>query len=294
MDAHPSFGAWLKRRRKALDLTQSDLANLVGCAAVTIRKVEADEIRPSRQMAELLARHLEIDTDEHAMFVQFARLGLDKPPALPVPTLPQQAATVKACQTRPFSAAMNSATLPQPATPFVGRTVELADIKVILDDPACRLVTLTGPGGIGKTRLALAVAAARTTRYPHGVWFVSLASVTSADSVLSAILDALKLSSLGFGEPRLVLENYLRDRKALLVLDNFEHVLEAADLVVDMLTAAQGLQVLVTSRERLRLRAERVYEVGGLPFPVDITDADTSMCDAMRMFAAYMHHSHPQ
>src|SRR5262245_62120801 len=83
-----SFGAWLKRRRKALDLTQADLARLVGCAVVSIRKIEADEQRPSRQTAERLAQHLQIAPHEQATFVQFARLGLDEaPPALPIPTL---------------------------------------------------------------------------------------------------------------------------------------------------------------------------------------------------------------
>src|SRR5215207_62479 len=90
MRDHPSFGAWLKRRRKALDLTQADLARLVGCAVVSIRKIEADEQRPSRQTAERLAQHLQLAADEHATFVQFARLGLDEaPPALPIPATAQ-------------------------------------------------------------------------------------------------------------------------------------------------------------------------------------------------------------
>src|SRR6185295_10366947 len=87
---HPSFGAWLKRRRKALDLTQEALARLVGCAVVSIRKIEADEQRPSRQIALRLAQHLQIAPHEQATFVQFARLGLDDvPPALPIPAAAQ-------------------------------------------------------------------------------------------------------------------------------------------------------------------------------------------------------------
>src|SRR6476646_755837 len=90
MRDHPSFGAWLKRRRKALDLTQEALARLVGCAVVSIRKIEADEQRPSRQIALRLAQHLQIAPDEQATFVQFARLGLDDiPPALPIPAAAQ-------------------------------------------------------------------------------------------------------------------------------------------------------------------------------------------------------------
>ncbi len=456
-----SFGAWLKLRRKALDLTQEALARLVGCSAVSIRKIEADEQRPSRQTAERLAQHLQIPLEEQATFVQFARLGLDEaPPALPIPataqlpsrppqnlldfgvaahpaadahaarpsgtvtflftdiegstrlwehtpeamrpalarhdqimresiaaaggyayktigdafqaafaTAPQALAAALATQRALYTEAwdtprplrvrmalhtgvteerdadyagpllnrvarlmaaghgdqilLSAAThelvwdqvppgvalrdlgvhrlkdlirpepifqvvaaglpaefpplhtiaaptppLPHPATPFIGRAAELAEITALLDDPACRLLTLSGPGGIGKTRLALALAAERADRYPHGVWFVNLAPLSSADGVVSTIADTFKLSALRVVDLKEALRDYLREKALLLVLDNFEHVLEAADLVADLL-AAPGVQVLATSRERLRLRAERVYAVGGLPFPLD-------------------------
>src|SRR3954471_23052760 len=127
----PSFGVWLKRRRKALDLTQEALARLVGCAVVSIRKIEADEQRPSRQIAARLAQHLQIAPDEHATFMQFARRGLDEaPPALPLPataqlprrpppTLPPAALVIDRTQATP---------LPHPATPFIGRVAEQAEI----------------------------------------------------------------------------------------------------------------------------------------------------------------------
>src|SRR6185436_12638942 len=105
--------------------------------------------------------------------------------------------------------------------------------------------------------------------------------------------DTFKLSGLGVGDPKEALGNYLREKALLLVLDNFEHVLEAAELVDDIL-AAPGVQVLATSRERLRLRAERVYAVGGLPFPLDAARADADTFDAVRMFVACVRHSHPQ
>jgi len=184
--------------------------------------------------------------------------------------------------------------LPHPATPFIGRAAELAEIGVLLDDPACRLVTLSGPGGIGKTRLALASAAERADRYPHGVWFVNLAPLSAAEGVIFAIADTLKVSGLGMGDPKQVLQNYLREKALLLVLDNFEHVLDAADLVADLLAAAPGLQVLATSRERLRLRVERVYEVRGLPVPLDAAQGDADSFDALRLFVACVRHSHPQ
>jgi predicted ATPase len=161
--------------------------------------------------------------------------------------------------------------LPHPATPFIGRAAELAEISALLDDPACRLLTLSGPGGIGKTRLALAIAAERLGRYPPGVWFVNLAPLSAAEGVVSAIADTFKLSGLGVVDPKEAVLNYLREKALLLLLDNFEHVLDAADLVADILSAAPGVQVLITSRERLHLRAERVYAVGGLPVPLDAT-----------------------
>jgi predicted ATPase/transcriptional regulator with XRE-family HTH domain len=300
----PSFGAWLKRRRKALDLTQADLARLVGCAVVSIRKLEADEQRPSRQTAERLAHHLQLAPEEWATFVQFARVGLDDPPpALPIPAsaqLPDAAPTQQAVRDAavlsptPADVSDGQSPLPQLATPFIGRSTELAELGALLDNPACRLLTLTGPGGIGKTRLALAVAAARTRRYPHGIWFVDLAPLRSADNVVSAIADAFKLIGLGVDDPKEALRNYLRAKTLLLVLDNFEHVLAAADLVADLLASAPGVQVLVTARERLRLRAERVYEVGGLPVPHDATQTDADSFDAVRMFVACVRHSHPQ
>ncbi|MFL5800516.1 MAG: ATP-binding protein, partial [Roseiflexaceae bacterium] len=184
--------------------------------------------------------------------------------------------------------------LPHPATPFIGRAAELVELAALLDDPACRLLTLTGPGGIGKTRLALALAAERATRYPHGVWFVNLAPLSSADGVVSAIADTFKLSGPGVVDPKEALRNYLREKALLLVLDNFEQVLEAVELVAEVIAVAPAVQVLITSRERLRLRAERVYAVGPLGFPLDADLANVDAFDALRLFVACVRHSHPQ
>jgi predicted ATPase len=129
--------------------------------------------------------------------------------------------------------------------------------------------------------------------YPHGVWFVNLAPLSSADGVVSATADTFKLSGLGVFDPEEALRNYLREKALLLVLDNFEHVLDAADLVADLL-AAPGVQVLATSRERLRVRAERVYDVRGLSVPLDGERTDADAFDALRMFVACVRHTHPQ
>jgi predicted ATPase len=157
--------------------------------------------------------------------------------------------------------------VPLQPTPLIGRGAELAEIARMLGDPACRLLTLLGPGGIGKTRLALAAAAGQTGVFSDGVAFVALAPVSSPNQIVSAIGDALNLSFAGQPDPRAHLIGYLRQRHMLLVLDNFEHLLEGADLVSGMLQAALHLTILVTSRARLNLQAEWLFNVEGLSYP---------------------------
>jgi predicted ATPase/class 3 adenylate cyclase len=143
--------------------------------------------------------------------------------------------------------------LPSAPTPFLGRARQLTEIAAILSQPETRLLTLVGPGGTGKTRLALQAAAEATGSYPHGVWWVPLASVREPERVLAAAADALGASDS--------LEAEIGERSLLLVLDNFEHVVDAAAGLPDLLAACPRLDLLVTSREPLHLSAERRYAV---------------------------------
>jgi predicted ATPase/DNA-binding CsgD family transcriptional regulator len=183
--------------------------------------------------------------------------------------------------------------LPVSSTTFVGRTDELAEIARLLDDPVCRLLTLVGPGGIGKTRLATE-AACTVLDLPRngedGVCFVQLAPLSSPDFLITAICESLRLTLLGQQYMKAQLFSVLSQKKSLLmVLDNFEHLIEGADLLAEMLEAAAGVKLLVTSRERLNLREEWVMEVGGLAYPSSESEADIEDYSAVQLFMQHAH-----
>ena len=287
MDLPTSFGYWVRRRRKALDLTQVDLAQRVGCAKVTIQKIEADERRPSAQIAELLAEHLHIPPAERSTFLQRARgeLAVDQlPESAPdgghIPNPPAMVATDAPAVRPPTAAPTRRSHLPTQPTPLVGRVRELADLARLLDEPHIRLISITGPGGMGKTRLAIALAERlfTTERYLDGVYFVALAPLNAPEQIVPALAEALDFP-LDAGKqrvrsPRQQVLDYLREKRLLLVLDNVEHLLGnadagagAADLIAALLAAAPRVAIVATSRERLQLREEHRYPLGGLDMP---------------------------
>lgn len=165
-----------------------------------------------------------------------------------------------------------SSHLPSVGTSFVGRTAELTAIERLLDDPACRVLTLVGPGGAGKTRLALEAASHRLDRYPHGVHFVPLASVASPDLLPAAMAGSLQfeidLEHSGFGARQQLLD-FLHPRRTLLVLDNFEHLVSGSGLLAEVVEEAPGVAMLATSRERLGIASEWVVDVEGLAVSED-------------------------
>lgn len=174
--------------------------------------------------------------------------------------------------------------LPAPSTAFIGRETELAKLTAMLADPACRLITLVGPGGIGKTRLALQAALEHHLNFMHGAWLVSLAPLTSPEFMPSALAEALNFTPYGAENLRTQLFNFLRAQQVLVVLDNFEHLLAGATLLTDLLEDAPQLKLLVTSRERLNLRGEWTLEVEGLSFPNRDTTEELERYDAVQLF----------
>jgi len=179
--------------------------------------------------------------------------------------------------------------LPAPLTPLVGREQEIAAVCALCSRPEVRLVTLTGTGGVGKTRLALGVAAAASSTFGDGICFVALAALTDPELVLPTIAQALGVREQAHQSLRDSLKDHLRDRQLLLLLDNFEQLVSAAPLVAELLAAAPRLQVLVTSRTALHLSGEHEFVVPplALPDPQNLLPPDRLLqYGAIRLFVA--------
>jgi transcriptional regulator with XRE-family HTH domain len=249
MDQPVSFGYWVRRRRKALDLTQAALAAQVGCVVVTIKKIEQDVRRPSRLLAERIADALGLDAAERAGFLQAARAmhmtaqlpaPVERPLATSAPILSSEPPPLPSLRGRYHP-------LPIPATPLIGREAEVLKVSALLVQARVRLLTLTGPGGIGKTRLGLHVATKLTESYRDGVVFVALASISDPSEVSAAIARALGIREHDGLTLTEQLQAALAPRQLLLVLDNFEHVVATAPVIGAILAAAPDVQALVPS-----------------------------------------------
>jgi len=197
----------------------------------------------------------------------------------------------------------NTYCLPPRATSFIGRSEELAAIVDLLSDPVCRLLTLVGPGGIGKTRLAIEAAKRMADSFNDGVYFVELVSLHSPGEIIPAIAGAVgcqfyqpaeKPADSTVEQSQVQLLDFLRAKHMLLVLDGFEHLLPGSTLVDSILTTAPAVKLLVTSRAALHLTWEWLYDVVGMPFPTDESTTDYGRYSAIQLFQERARQAQPQ
>jgi predicted ATPase/DNA-binding XRE family transcriptional regulator len=237
----------LRQLRTAAGLTQEELAARSGLTAKAISVLERGERQhPYPHTLRALAEALRLTDDERAaLFAAVAQRGPDAGPG--------------------GRASSEESPLPWPTTPLLGRERELAEISTLLREG--RLLTLTGTAGVGKTRLAIAVAREAAALGPDGTVFVPLAPLAQSTAVLPTVVHALGVRETGGPAPEATLRAALRDRRLLLVLDNFEHVLGAAAEVAGLLESCPQVRVLATSRAPLRVRGERAYPVPPLALP---------------------------
>ena len=260
-----TFGAQLKTLRELAGFTQEELATIAGLSVHAVSALERGERRrPHVDTVRALSAALELTTEARDLLVASSR-----------------AAAHTAVDE--FSAPG----LPLPPTVLVGREADLQVLRQWAADPMARLITLVGPGGVGKTRLALELAHALANQRAVRVRFAPLAAIRDAGFVASAIAEALGLADVASQDLPSRARAACRDSPTLLVLDNFEHVAAAARLIADLLAATASLRLLVTSRAPLRVRGERQYAVGPLASAADpeaMSSADLARVPAVRLF----------
>ncbi|HEX6384120.1 MAG TPA: tetratricopeptide repeat protein, partial [Anaerolineae bacterium] len=247
-------------------------------------------LRPeiSDDLADLIYRMMAKDPDQRIPSVRLIGVELeallhrenrDDEVAMNRLQAPARFATTTYMRTRPLRH-----NLPVIATPFIGREAELAEISQLLDNPDCRLLTLHGPGGIGKTRLAIEAGLNHLGQFQHGVYFIDLTTIQENDLIAPAIAHAIHFSFFGNSEPEAQLLNYLHNKEILLILDNFEQLIEQADFLFKVLHTAPEIRMLVTSRGRLNLREEWLLPLEGLPVPEEVTGAGSTASTAVDFF----------
>jgi predicted ATPase/DNA-binding XRE family transcriptional regulator len=249
--AEVSFGEWLKRRRKAAGLTQEQLAQLISCSTSALKKIEAEDRRPSAQIVERLAEVFNIPSNEQTNFLRFARGNWSLAPA-------------DILEEAPWHVSINPSrsSLPATTSALVGREKELEEVRAYLQRRDIRLVNLMGPPGIGKTRLSIELARESLTDFPDGVFFVALAPLEHPALIATTMVQTLDYTEAENRSAQQQLMDGIVEKQMLIVLDNCEHLIqEVAELVSELLSACPHLKILTTSREALRIAGEWLYSV---------------------------------
>jgi predicted ATPase/DNA-binding XRE family transcriptional regulator len=269
MSEEITFGKWLHQRRRRMDLTQQQLADQVSCARITLSRIESGTLKPSRELAMILLEKLGIAASERPKWLPFARGILGYPEETGKP-----------------SAKKSPNNLPVSMTSFVGREKERIEIAKLIGKH--RLVTLTGSGGVGKTRLALEVGADLLDTFYDGVWFVELSSLENPNLVPQTILAVLGLVERQDKNAQEMLWDFLRPKKNLIILDNCEHLIEVcANLATVLLSHCSALKILATSSKALDIDGEMAWRVPPLasPDPANIPPLNEFIqYEAVRLF----------
>ena len=280
-----TFGEWLYEQRSHRKLTRAEFAKRIGCSVSALCKIEYGARRPSEQIAELMANCLEIPQEERSTFVRVARgeLSVDR---LPSGSKPTAATGISSPKTN----------LPIFPTPLIGRERELEELSQLLRDPQCRLLTLVGPGGIGKSRLAIETASHMRDVFADGLYFIPLASVNTTRFIVPMIADSLGFTfhPASSADPKTQLFGYLKAKQALLLTDNLEQLLAepGIELLAELLAEAPQVKLLGTSREYLGLRDEWIFEVQGLPVPESIDVEETAENASVELFLQRARRAH--
>jgi predicted ATPase len=260
----------------ALDHTRALLDACPPGQIIMTESARAQLAEPAGYGFQTLGPHLLNDLLEPAPLFALKPSGLptgEMPPPISLDTFPQN--------------------LPAQSVPFLGREEEIEKILLTLGSPGKRLLSLVGPGGFGKTRLSLQAAAQSVDRFPDGVYFIALAPLSSSRYMVETLAQALKFVFTGGEDSEKQLFHYLADKRLLLIMDNFEHVLEGADLVGRILQAAPNVTILVTSRERLKMGMEETMEIKGLSYPPAQAEDDPENYAAVRLFLQHAQRAAP-